>query len=409
MRHKKLFFAILAFIIVITVSGICAAETRILFYETDKVPANYKIEKEYSEFKKVLADEKGYSVSRIDLPLSREALKSHNPDVLVIVELNKPLDAGELAAIFEFVMQDGKGLFIAGGTSSANQITIPFGMTVDTGTLEDESNQIYDSSASKKLVDKTSFVIHTINRQEPILRPVIQGVNQLALFEGNGISLRNDPNIKTVVTGDWDTYSPKSLVFPKGSDPPVAAAALIGNGCVFLLSDADMLDNEGLNSLKYKYDNKRFGTNIIDWLRACVYRPQPDTSVEELRFMLGVLNISVDDMNAANLDLQKSATENEAKITELNGQISTMSDYIAALESSRDPFLHIEYSTLALSLLGIGVLVIAIVMASKLKKPKAKGEDISDFGYEFEEGEEGFDTGTEGFENLMDAEKAKKE
>jgi len=408
MKYKKVLLTILTSILIITASGICAAETRILFYETGKVSKSYKIETGYSKFKEALED-KGYSVSRIEIPLSREALRSHDPDVLIIASLSSSLDASELAAIFEFVMQDGKGLFISGGTPSANQIMIPFGMTIDTGTLEDESSPIWDSSSGAEVTDKTNFVIHTIERQDPSIRLLVQGVNQLAFFGGNGISISGDA--KLVVTGDWDTYSPKSPTFPKGSKPPVASAALVGNGLVFLLSDADMLADDKIDTSKYRYDNLRFGTNIIDWLRASKERPPESVEIDELRIIVGQSMVDIDNLNRTKIELEKTIQGKDKKIGELTQENFDKDEAIKALQSQADPLLHINYTTWAIFLLVIAVIALAVIMSKRAKKPGTKEEEVGGFGYEFEEGEAetGFETGTEGFEDLMEMDESKKE
>ncbi|RLI93213.1 MAG: hypothetical protein DRO89_00510 [Candidatus Altiarchaeales archaeon] len=407
MNYKKVLPLILISVLVLISSGICVAETKILFYETNKVSRDYKIETGYSKFKEALED-KGYSVSRIEIPLSREVLRSYDPDVLVIANLNSPLDASELAAIFEFVMQDGKGLFIAGGTSSANQITIPFGMTIDTGILEDESSPVWDSSSGAEVADKTNFVIHTINRQDPSIRLLIQGVNQLAFFGGNGISISGDA--KLVVTGDWDTYSPKSPTFPKGSKPPVASAALVGNGLVFLLSDADMLTNDKIDTSRYRYDNLRFGINIIDWLRASKERPPKSVEIDELRIIVGQLMVDIDNLNRTKIALEKTIRERDKRIDELTQENSDKDEIIRMLQSQADPVLHINYTTWAILLLAIAIIALVAIMSKKAKKPEAEEEEEVGFGYEFEEGEArtGFEMGTEEFEDLMGMDKSKK-
>ncbi len=410
MKHKKILFALLISIFIVAASGICVAETRILFYEASKVSGSYKSGAGYLEFKEAL-EGKGYSVSRYEKALSREVLDNYNPDVLIITQLNSPLDASELAAIFEFVMQDGKGLFISGGTPSVNQITIPFGMTIDTGTLEDESNPIWDSSSGKEVADKTNFVIHTIERQEPLMRPIIQGIDQLAFFGGNGISLRDDPRIKRVIMGDWDTYSPQSPTFPKGSKPPLASAALVGKGCVFLLSDADMLANDKVDTSKYKYDNLKLGTNIIEWLRACAGKPDEDLGIEELMFMISHLNNTMSDLNRTNIGLQETIQDKNNEINGLNRENADLSAVISELRRQVDPVLSIKYNTWAIILLAIGILLIAVVMSRRAKKPETTEDEFGGFGYEFEEGEEGFETSTEELKDLVntDKDKSKKE
>ncbi len=401
MEYTRVLSIILTSILLICAAGICASETKILFYETGKVSGDYKSGSGYSKLKQTL-EGKGYSVSRIEIPLSRDVLDSYNPDVLIIANLGSPLDSGELAAIFEFVMQSGKGLFISGGTPSASQITIPFGIAIDYGILEDESSPVWDSSSGAAVSSKTNFVIHTINRQDSSIRLIVQGVNQLAFFGGNGLSLSGD--VKSVIMGDWDTYSPMSPTFPKGSQPPVASAALVGKGCIFLLSDADMLANDKVDTSRYKYDNLRFGTNIIDWLKACAVRPSERVDMDELRIILGQQMIDIENLNKTNIELKDTIAAKEADISALNQQISEKEDTIKKLESQTDPILHIGYTSWAIFLLVFAILALALIMSKKAKKEKPEGGIESGFGYEFEEGEgeADFKTGTGEFKDLKE-------
>lgn len=408
MKNKRILFALFVSILLIAASGIGSAATKVLFYETNKVGGNYKIEKGYSNFKDEL-EKKGYSVSRIEIPLSREVLRSYDPDVLVIANLNSPLDASELAAVFEFVMQDGKGLFICGGTPAANKITIPFGMTIDEGgTLEDETSPVLDSASGTQVSGKTNFVARRVETQDNMLRLAIQGVNELAFFECNGISISGDA--KVVVRGDWDTYSPKSQTFPKGSEPPLASAALVGRGQVFLLSDSDMLTNDRINTARYKYDNMRFGTNIIEWLRSSTIKPNESVEIDELRMIMGQLMVDIETLNNTVLDLTQRNSNLQATVQQKDASIAVLSEENASLKSQTA--LGVSYTTWAIVLLAVAILLLAMNMSKKSKKKGAKEEElISGFGYEFEEGEEtgGFGENAEGFDELMEMDKPKEE
>lgn len=408
MKQKGILFVITVSVMLLAASVANAQTARILFYESSNVGKNYRISTGYSKFKEAL-ELKGYSVERYEGTLSREDLENYNPDVLVIASLDKPLSAEELAAIFEFVMQDGKGLFICGGTQAANQLTIPFGMTIDPqGLLEDETSPVVDAKSIPSK-DKTWFVVTTLERQDPSLRLLVQGINSLGFFGGNGISVSGD--VKVVASGDWDTYSPKSSTFPKGSRPPIATAALVGNGMVFLLSDADMLTNDKIDAAKYRYDNLRFGTNIIDWLRSSTKRPPESVEVEELRVILGQLMVDLEAMNKSNKDLKETIkqkdstintlTENNKKLTEENNKLMSQT------------FMGINYMTWGIVLLAIAIIALAVVMSKKQKKEKKSEESGGGFGYEFDAGagaatqNEAFGAKVESFDELMGMDKKK--
>ncbi|RLI95276.1 MAG: hypothetical protein DRO90_00605 [Candidatus Altiarchaeales archaeon] len=379
---KKILFNIFVFLsVLLLLSQGCAATKKILFYETEKTSSKYRIDKEYSKFKETL-EENGYSVSRIELDITRSALENYDPDVVVIVELQKSLSADEMAAIFEFVMQDGKGLFICGGTQTANQITIPFGMTIDTGMLEDETSPIYDAAAGKNIEDKTNFVITRLNRQDKNVKTIIQGINWLAFFGGYGISVSE--NAIGVAFGDHDTYSPKSIIFTKGTKPPIAAASRVGNGLVFLLSDADMLSNTNLDTSRYRYDNLKFGLNIVKWL-ANPPPPAQDKTIDELTMTIAYLNTEIDDMNMTIRDLN-------SQISTLNSQVSALTQKVMELEkenerlrSQVDPLFKIKYTTWAIGMGIIAIVIIAMSMARRVHKIKlGEKKEIEGFGYEFD-------------------------
>jgi hypothetical protein len=405
MNQKSVLFAITVFFLLLASQVAYAQTTKVLFYESSKVGTKYKISTGYSNLKTAL-EGKGYSVSRYEGALSREVLNNYNPDVLVIAELGKPLDADELAAVFEFVMQDGKGLFICGGTQSANQITIPFGMTIDPeGLLEDENSPIM--SGATPLKDKIFFVVSSVERQEPSLMLLIQGVSSIGFFGGNGISISGDA--KAVATGDWDTYSPKSATFPKGSKPPVAAAAVVGKGMVFLLSDADVLSNDRLDTAKYKYDNLRFGTNIFDWLRSSTLKPTDIKEVSELQVMVGQKMVEIDNLNKTIRDQKGKIDTLQSSVAQRDVSISTLSAENKALKDQS--FMGINYTTWGILLLVIVIGALALVMSKKTKKAKGKEEPVGGFGYEFEGGGEaangGLTSQSGGFDEMM-SEKPKK-
>jgi hypothetical protein len=405
MNKKSVLFAITVFFLLLASQVAYAQTTKILFYESSKVGTKYKISTGYSSLKTAL-EAKGYSVSRYEGVLSREVLNNYDPDVLVIAELSKSLDADELAAVFEFVMQDGKGLFICGGTQSANQITIPFGMTIDpNGLLEDENSPVMSSATPSK--DKTFFVVSSFERQDPALRLLVQGVSNVGFFGGNGISISGDA--KAVATGDWDTYSPKSATFPKGSKPPIAAASVVGNGMVVLLSDADALSNERLDTAKYKYDNLKFGTNIFDWLRSAALKPADTIEMEELRTMIGQTMVEIDGLNQTIRTQKATITDLQTKVAQRDASISALSDENKALKDQS--FAGINYTTWGILLLVVVIGALALVMSKKTKKAKGKEDAVGGFGYEFEGGGDaanGLTNQVGSFDEMMGSEKPKK-
>lgn len=363
MKTAKTF---LSLVLLFLLMNIVSAGGKVLFYETK---ATYKTDVQYSQFKEEL-QRRGYVVSKLEIPLSKTVLKRNQPDVLVLPGLASSLTPTEKAAVFEFVMQQGKGLFICGGTPAANELSIPFGMTLDDAPLEDETNAIDDDKEKFSLSYANNFV------PAPGMKSIVQGVTQLGFFGGSGISLSG--NAKAVVIGDWDTYAPKSStgMFPKGSKPPLAAGAVIGKGLVFLLSDGSMLADSNLE--KYPYDNLKFGANIVDWLSISLESTQ-NTSLDELRVIIGSLQQQNSRLNATLTERNKKIEELLREKSRLTSQLSEANDKIAKMEAQS--FFGIKYWIWAMALLGVAIIVLSVVVSKKLKEiPGLK--KVSQLGYE---------------------------
>lgn len=396
MEFKNISLILLTFLLIFSIS---VSAQRVLFYEKS-VSGDYRIGSGYSNFKDKLEME-GYVVVRITGELTDEKLSEY--DVLVIPNLGSDLSSDELAAIFKFVMLDGKGLFVCGGTANTKTITIPFGMKIDSSSgsiLEDEKHPIRDVSTGQDVIDNKKFVVSTFGK-DPMVRTLRQGVNQLGFFGGPGIFLSG--NAKPVAMGSRSAGSPGGSFLP-GDMPPVAALALVGNGQVFLLTDADMLSNTYLDPSKYRYDNLKFGTNIIDWLSISASIPA-NTSIEELEVTIGQLEIE-----------NKYLNESMAQLTDQNNRLTDqlsyaekrIEDYEKKIEKYEgERVFGLSYTTLAIGLLAIAIIVMAVVMSRKVKKQEKKKE-VSELGYEFEPGEEEkLDIGGGKAEGLLPEEEAK--
>ncbi len=391
--NKKTGVAIL--VIMVLFGGLTASaveQKRILFYEKNS-GKGYTIEEDYSTFKEAL-EGKGYIVESLDIELSRDVLQTRDPDVLVIAALSRSLSSTELAAIFEFVMQKNRGLFILGGSPSkkgitpANQITIPFGMTLDSAILQDERNPVVEGS--NPTTKKEEFVVNTFNPgEDPTLRLVIQGVREIAFFSGPGINVPEsdqNSNVKTVAICSRNAYSPESEIFQKGSRPPIAAAGIVGEGLVFVLSDEDMLTNDYLDTSKYKYDNLRFGTNIVDWLRTTKIASNVSADIDHLRIAIGSCITSKDRLNETLQETEKRLDKTIADKTALAQRYEETNKELIELREQVDPILHINYMYWAIVVVAIAVIMLSVVVAGKKAKKASPDEKEEVFGYEFEEG-----------------------
>ena len=386
--------AAVSMILVLLIGGVSVSaveQKRILFYEKNSAKG-YTIEEDYSTFKDAL-ERKGYVVESLDIELSREVLTTRDPDVLIIAALSNSLSSTELAAIFEFVMQKNRGLFILGGSSSkkgsspANQITIPFGMTLDTAVLQDERNPVIAGTTPSK--DKENFVVDTFTTDDPTIRLAIQGVRELAFFGGVGIDVpesNEDSSLKIVAQSGRNAYSPESQVFQKGSQPPIAAAVIVGDGLVFVLSDEDMLVDEYLDTSKYKYDNLRFGTNIVDWLRTTKIASNVSGDIEQLSIVYGSCVTIKNSLNETLIDTENKLEKTTQEKILLAQEYDRTTQELTELKAQVDPVLGIDYMYWALVIVAVAIILLSVVIAGRKSKKESTGESDEVFGYEFEEG-----------------------
>ena len=358
--------AILAIILLVASIGSVSAAKKVLFYEIGTA-GGYTIESGYSKFSDELRN-KGYDVASITKgELTKEKLKGY--DVVAIQELGRKLSTEEMSAVLWFVMQKGGGLFINGGSpDNANQLTVLFGVTVDDGMLVDTTDPIPGGTSNSHFVlDK--FIT------EDVMRSIRQGVSKIGFYQGHGLILSG--NAKAIVMGDEDTYS-DTMSFPSGSQPAVGAAAMFGNGLIFILSDADVLSNEHLD----EFDNKVLGTNIVDWL-AVPRESLPSNTTEELSIIIGELKLSNARFRQDNDKLQQENQALKMQNNALNAQINALNSQIEELKSGRIG--SFTAGNIAIMFLGVCILIVAIVLSAR-KGGKAEGEDLlGELGYEFEE------------------------
>ncbi len=347
-----------------------ASAERILFYEVGTA-SGYTIETGYSQFTDDLRSR--YEVASIEKgELTKDKLENY--DVLVVQELNKQLSTSEISSIIWFVLQEGKGLLINGGGERANQLTIPFGVTVDSGTLIDTSDQI------PALNDRNSF---TVDRFEDhsTMRTLRQGVSKVGFYKGSGLILSG--NTRCIVKGNSDTYSDTGS-FAAGSQPCVAAASQFGGGLVFVLSDADMLSDKYLAD----YNNRNFGMNIVEWLSISTQNFSTENSTQELQLLIKELRLQNLRLEQEAQQLTDEKKELTARYTEASLQVSQLQQELLDIKGAMiGPFSRTDW---AIILLGACILIAAIVYSKKKGgETKLKDDDIlNELGYELEGGEE---------------------
>lgn len=376
MRNKIISSLLISALLVISSTGVLAADKKVLFYE-GKTSGSYSIDPgDYSQFANALRDN-GYDVDKVVLALSDDVLRSRDADVVVIAGLGSDLSPDEMTALFRFVMEDGKGLLICGANPTVNKITTPLGMAIDPYILEDKTNQIRDISTGVLIADNSLFYIDLpMERKDPVVNALTKGVSKIHFFGGNGLYVFG--NAKAIIRGDGDTNSLTSLRFSvKGTYPPVAACTRVGNGSLFLLSDPDMLSNSYNDPQKYRHDNMKLAINMIDWLSTPI---QEGVSDDELKITLRILEDDKVDLEREIKRMENKTETLRLKNEAYEGEISGLNQQIANLE--KDRFLWFTYQTWAMLLLGLAILLIVIVAVKKMRS-EGGGKKDSSLGYEF--------------------------
>jgi hypothetical protein len=348
-----------------------ASAKRILFYEVGG--GGYAIEGEYSKF----ADElkKKYEVASIEKgEITKEKLENY--DILIMQDLRKPLTTGEISAIIWFVLQKGRGLFInGGGQGQANQLTIPFGVTVDNGLLIDTSDMI------PGLNDRNSF---TINRfmTTNLGNTLQQGVSKTGFYKDGGLFLSGSATC--IAAGNADTYSDTGS-FAAGSEPCIAAASMFGGGLVFTMSDPDMLSNKYIND----YNNKNLGTNVVDWLSISTENVSMENNTQELLIQIKEMRLENMRMTQQVKQLTEDKADLASRFSQANDQVAELQTKLEELEGGMiGPFNRQNW---AIIVLGVLILLAAIIFSKKRgTEVKIKDEDIlSELGYELDSAQGG--------------------
>jgi hypothetical protein len=341
---------------------------RVLFYEVGSSQTT-TIEGDFSKFADELV-KKNFEVASIQKgELTKDKLENY--DILVVQDLNKQLTTGEISAIIWFVLQKDRGLFInGGGQGSANQLTIPFGVTVDNGILIDTTDMI------PALKDRNSFTIDRFD-EDPFTSVLRQGVSKVGFYKDSGLFLSGSS--KCVARGNTDTYSDTGS-FAAGSTPCIAAASVFGGGQVFTLSNAETISNKYIND----YNNRNLGLNIIDWLGMVVDNVTEGATCDEVYIQIKEMRLENDRVKAQIKLLDDDKTN-------LNGQYNTANMQLTECQQKYDDlqsktYFGLSMSNWAIIALGIFILLAAIVYSKKKStEVRIKDEDIlNELGYELD-------------------------
>ena len=378
-RRKTIMLTVIASFILVFAASEAFAGNKVLFYQS-KTGADYRIAGEYSKLKEELQNA-GYEVDELKAELTRENLNTLKADILVIANLGSDLTENEMTTLFEYVIKDGKGLFIIGTTPATNKLTIPLGIRALEENLEDDTNRIRDASTGELVSDKTFFYVDLpANRPDTVVNALTRGVNKLCIFSATGLHLFG--NAKGLVFGGDSTNTPISLVFPKGSNPPVAAYIRLGSGSIVVVNDPDMFVNKNLDTAKYRHDNIKFAVNIMDWLAEPFQEQRTDQEVDNLMKALKGQNV---DYNRTIVQNQKEIGELDKQITTLTSEKEELSKEISEMKNDKVMGLAwLSYQTLAMVILAFAFFMTAVVVVKKGRKPKDKKEQ-GELGYEFNE------------------------
>lgn len=375
MSFKKLSSIVLVFLLVTSLTGIVSAK-RILFYEVG-TPGEYTIEGGYSSFANELRN-RGYDVASITRgELSKGALENY--DILVIQELRRGLKTEEISAILWFVMIKGSGVLINGGDpSNTNQLTIPFGITIDGGNLIDTTDSISGDD------NRQDFTVDRFE-ENAMMRVVIQGIQRIGYYGGHGLYLSG--SAISLATGDTDTYSDTGS-FAAGSVPTVSAATLFGEGLVFVHSDADLLVNNNIQS----YDNLRYGVSTIDWLTISAEPSiQGNMTWQEVQILINELKLENTRLTNQVDQLTEEKSQVISQYLDVSSQLQSATTELSNLKEAHiGPFTK---SNWALIIVGVCILVAALVMSKRGGGASPTTESISGeellSGLEYELGKEG--------------------
>ncbi|ODS41894.1 MAG: hypothetical protein MSIBF_00585 [Candidatus Altiarchaeales archaeon IMC4] len=322
---------------------------KILFYEIGS-SADYGSSTGYSEFADQLK-KRGYNIAAlVGGEITGEKLQYY--DVLIIPNMNASLTPDEMATVLSFVIRDGKGVFITVGSPSAtNQLTILFGIRVDSsGKLIDVENQLIGDDS------KYHFAITRFS-DDPTIRTIRQGINQLGFYGGSGLYLTG--NAKFAAAASRSTYSTTGT-FPLGSIPPVVAASRLGDGSIFVGSDPDMFKNENIE----RYDNMRFATNVIEWLEPTCCIPENKTPNDMVR----ELTIEKNRLNRENEILDAEKTMLQEPVNALDDQIGKLDEGVDTCHGAMQ-YNYVAIGAICASIIifGICVLLAAIIYSSRKK------------------------------------------
>ena len=301
-----------------------------MFFEAAIAPADSMFSTEpsgYSKLVDALTAEGTLVASMSSGEITRQKL---SPYEIVVLHPSpeRPFDKREISALVWFVAQKGGALFVHGGNARiVNPLTEIFGISMGAGNLVDTSSSMGESVTGRKFA-LTRFPSSVVSGFE------FPGVQSIGFYGGPPLTLSLDAI--AVVTGDEDCYSDNGL-YSIGAYPPVAAAAYLGRGVIFVKSDRTMLSNanieargnlnwakllfEGLSSIQETGLERESSLLGLRSRLAKLSRKQ-DILVEQRVKSESDLATQYKKIKELRKQLQKSESRNEAFSAEMAGLIS---------------------------------------------------------------------------------------
>jgi hypothetical protein len=229
-----------------------AQDIRILFFEGAAAPSDRILSGEPTGFSKlveILRNDSMLVASMSSGEITGDKLASYEI-VVLHVSPERPFAEPEISALVAFVAQRGGVVFVDGGSPHiVNPLIEIFGVSMDESSLLDTSSAMDDSADARRFV-LTRFPL------PPLPGDKSKKIEKIGFYGGGPLVLSKDAI--AIVTGDEDSYSDNGR-FSIGSAPPVAAAAFLGRGAIFVASDRAIFSNANIES----YQNAEWASSVF--------------------------------------------------------------------------------------------------------------------------------------------------
>jgi len=197
-------------------------------------------------------------------PFTDDTLRGVN--IVVLWNINNPLESDEISALTEFVENGGSILVLASHEmdmiqstrDSINSLLEPFGIRVMKNGTDDPTNRQGCSCTP---------IIHNLAKH-----PTTEGIDSIILYKPASLELKE--NAIAIARGDNDTFALGSEPLG-GENVIVAAVSEKGKGKVAVIGSSFIFDNGKI----LDKDNKEFAKNLFTWLEGTSKQSIPSWSL----------------------------------------------------------------------------------------------------------------------------------